>query len=965
MTVFRIAVVGALGAAIAGMSPAAAQQPIQLRRPVMPIAPMAQSGPPDLIVENVREEGGAILADVRNAGPGDAGPTKIAIYARGGGRVEQDFAGLRAGTARTVRFDRPEGASAVQVMIDPANAIVEANEGNNRPAALALGAPAVAAGDPGTSRSPPIGRDPAAGRPPVFVGRDTGTGRPPNMIGRRPPPVDAPPVATPPVGANPTPVGRRFAEIDSGPIDEIVPPGVNVVARRGQVTLRPAGFRATMQTMQPVRAPLTVANLRANPVQKLGRTTVDFRPFLNNPQALVNVAQRLRQSGLADVRVDKLEAIEVRQGLVIRSFLNYNLRPGACRDSTRRGQVARTGIRCATQMSPAARAAAFANPNDPRFVADPGQRAIKLKEAAAEAAKLDAETALAVTAFKAQLADPAAKAELVAGLGAQAVQELTALDDTALAGELVNSGDTKVEQVAFIPTEDEAEKTPPKKKLSQPPPLELPKPYEEEFDMGSHVFLTGFTLGREHEWKQRVEKSIKWCLVGCKKTYYAEVYAGFKYGFGLRFPIRWDGKVKFKRDNGKDTAVMRGNMTPFNGESADYVAAGLPSYQVFGGKELVAEMGAHAGFGVNVPFYPKLAVDFAVEKDFTEGLPPPITNGQFTPPAPGAPMVVEVPFPDLDLIGGRANFGAFGAKVFPAVKVTVGAEKLRFNVVDQNGGGTIEYATSGSELTLRTNPQNSSIAFRVEDPLYTLSFGVEPGIVARLFIDLGVWGNSWDWPVWFPQLKMTLPPGGLSFSCHDGTTCSRSFRFEPAVKTSALDDKVQIWAVGFEQKWLPQCFDEICQFGVRFVRLGTALNARQNLSTLANPSQLAYELGVLYKQADKDAGTIVLEAQARKAQSTSNAWGQLAQAIWTKQCADKRCYDDVSVIAAGMGPRAAELRKAYPEESDLKVQGMVNKEAGPKFKAAVEASKLRVASNALMKGLNANPLPKQNLPPIK
>lgn len=700
-----------------------------------------------------------------------------------------------------------------------------------------------------------------------------------------------------------------------------------------------------MMLSLPVIRPLSIPALRQNPRTRLGSADVNFKPMFDNPMALINIAQKLRSiPQLAEVRVDKLEAVEVRQGLVIRSFLNYSLKPGACRDAARRIQVAATGLRCAVQISAAARAAAFASPTNARYVSDPGLRATKLAEAKTLADKADAETAQAVASFRAQLNDSTQSAQLAAALGAAEVQQLKAMDDTALAGELINSGETKIEQVAFVPTLDDADKAPPKKKLNQPPPLELPKPLNEEFNIGKNVFLTGFTLGREHEWRERIEKSIKWCFVGCKKTYYAEVYAGFKYGFGLRFPIKFEGKVKFVRENGKDSAVMVADMTPFDGSAADYAAAGLPSYQIFDGKELIAEVGAKAGFGANLPFYPTIAVDFAVEKDFTDALPAPITNGQFTPPAPGAPIVFVKNFDDFDLIGGLANFGAFGAKLFPAVKVTVGSEMLKFNIVDQNSGSTIPFTQSGAAVNLRTNPQNSAIAFKVEDPLYTLTFGVEPGIVARLFIDLGVWGNNWDWPVWFPDLKVTLPPEGLTFSCHDNTTCSRSFKFEPKVTSSASDDEIQIWAVNYEKKWLPLCIDDTCSFAIRLVRLGTVGLLKKDAAMVATGNGVS--VGYSYKgAAEKDAAAIVLDAQARKAQSTSNAWAQLAQGVWTKHCADKQCYDDIKAIAAMMGPRASVLRKLFPEDSDLKVQGMVNKEFGPKFKLAVQMSKTRILAS--------------------
>jgi hypothetical protein len=56
-----------------------------------------------------------------------------------------------------------------------------------------------------------------------------------------------------------------------------------------------------------------------------------------------------------------------------------------------------------------------------------------------------------------------------------------------------------------------------------------------------------------------------------------------------------------------------------------------------------------------------------------------------------------------------------------------------------------------------------------------------------VFVDVAVWSDQWAWPVLFPQLAISLPPGGLNFSCHANTTCV--IDFQPAY--NAATGKVQ------------------------------------------------------------------------------------------------------------------------------------------------------------------------------
>jgi len=246
----------------------------------------------------------------------------------------------------------------------------------------------------------------------------------------------------------------------------------------------------------------------------------------------------------------------------------------------------------------------------------------------------------------------------------------------------------------------------------------------------------------------------------------------------------------------------------------------------------------------------------------------------------------------------------------------------------------------------------------VEDPIYNASLDLTPGITARLFIDLAVWGTHWDWPIWFPQMTIQLPPGGKDFACHLGTVCSREFAMTPKGYSDPFALDLEEWGKKFDAQWLPQCADETCRFGIRFVRSGMIFYGKQQYDGAiklidqakpADPAKAMTEskaniMAAVVAKAGPQAQAVILEGQARKAEAASNGWAQLAQAVWTKQCMDKQCYDEVKTLAAQMGPRAAAVRKANPDESDLKVQSIVNKEVGPKFSKAVADSKVRAAT---------------------
>ena len=87
---------------------------------------------------------------------------------------------------------------------------------------------------------------------------------------------------------------------------------------------------------------------------------------------------------------------------------------------------------------------------------------------------------------------------------------------------------------------------------------------------------------------------------------------------------------------------------------------------------------------------------------------------------------------------------------------------------------------------------------------YNLGFIVTPGVDAHAFIDISVWSDSWDFPVWFPAVAVTLPPGGIDFSCHSGTVCRRDYVYAAAASSDPTANLGDLTVKSDDSPPLPQ-----------------------------------------------------------------------------------------------------------------------------------------------------------------
>lgn len=561
----------------------------------------------------------------------------------------------------------------------------------------------------------------------------------------------------------------------------------------------------------PIRRQLPIAAIRAVPQVSLGSATVNFTPVLQNPAALFNVANRLRNlPQLAKVERDEADVVEIDEGLLVRSALKYTVQPGACANPASRSQLEAAGNSCFRQSNGFQRISALSNPQSGNFIADPAARAAAIANYRSAISADNSELRARAAEARASISDPARRTALVAKLGAAEAQRIANLSEDQLVEEMVNAGEVEVEQVLFVP---KAESTMSFPRLTAIAPMAFDPAFMQRVgvgrtqaimnalanpavqqaleaqnarsqpmakDIGPYVFLTGFTLGKHYEWQTRVQYKVDPCryipfVDSCKKTYYIEPYAKLGYGFGLRFPVEVTGHYSYPAYPGQtDKARVSLTYRPINGSSEQYLDSGLDQDKLFEGKELVAEFEATAGFRYKVPFKQG---DFSIgiARDFTDGLPAPFANGQFRPPTPGTAGIeaFKRTFTEFDLLGGQGNYGFAGVTVYPAIRVDLTSSKLDLTLVDRGVDREFTISHSGHARVVSVDDTGmSKIAFG--NPVYNLSFKVTPGIEAHAFVDVAVWEKDWSWPVWFPEIGVELPPGGVDFACHAGTRCLRN-----------------------------------------------------------------------------------------------------------------------------------------------------------------------------------------------
>ena len=578
---------------------------------------------------------------------------------------------------------------------------------------------------------------------------------------------------------------------------------------------------------KPAVRSYTFEALRAQPIISLGTHRINMAPMFNNPHSLVNMAGRLAKLPQhLQVTLNTSEVKEVAEGLVIHNELSYHILPGQCTNPASRQAIVAAGAHCLSRIPLNAHLAAFSQPGAKQFIADPARRAQAIAKFQSNYLTQEAQVNKNIADLRARLANPATRAQFVAKAGEAEVRRVSMLTDEQIKDEATNSASIRMTETLFVPRNPSAtprenvramglaKNTP---YASQPvmaglqttatnhqaytmgvtqaqpgsggSPAQSTTPSVEDKDLGTDYWLTGFTIAHNYEWTQTFGGSINPCvLFDCTLNFYVTPYAGFEYGFGMRFPI--ETQLHYHREvaaNGTAQATVTATtIQPIAGTSDQWQKTGLDMKDYyFNGQELVAQAYAYAGLDYDISGLgtktsnPPDQVDVKIGQDFTQFLPVPFKGGHFTPPTPGQGPTWSDPyiFTQLDLLNGYGNFGVIGAQVYPALRFGLSSNALTFNLTDAIGGQTTQISAPGQVVPVATSKNHfHSTDFSLSNPNYNLELDIEPGIDLHLFINLAVWSDSWDPILWFPQLEVKIPDGGITFHCHDGTICAREYQ---------------------------------------------------------------------------------------------------------------------------------------------------------------------------------------------
>ncbi|QCS51101.1 hypothetical protein FEK30_16455 (plasmid) [Picosynechococcus sp. PCC 11901] len=288
----------------------------------------------------------------------------------------------------------------------------------------------------------------------------------------------------------------------------------------------------------------------------------------------------------------------------------------------------------------------------------------------------------------------------------------------------------------------------------------------------THYLVNGFTWGSGREWRHRIGDCID--LFFGDVCVYAEPYASLGYGLGLRIPLQLDLTVDrtIQVANNQLTAFSPTvDLTPIDGNANTYQAAGIPSDQIFGGQEIVAEVQGTVGVRCDLEVWScgnnrKLGIGV----DLTDYLS---SGGNMTPPAPGQSFSIgEVWSPDVT--GGTLNYGIVGATFHLGSQLNMVGQDLEMLaqfppvVGPNNGTHTVEQFPA----TYQPLVFNNNSFFRIYEPTYQANWNIIPGmkVKAWLGVDIGVayLGAKTDRTWWFEDLSIESP--NFTFTSHADTT---------------------------------------------------------------------------------------------------------------------------------------------------------------------------------------------------
>jgi hypothetical protein len=282
----------------------------------------------------------------------------------------------------------------------------------------------------------------------------------------------------------------------------------------------------------------------------------------------------------------------------------------------------------------------------------------------------------------------------------------------------------------------------------------------------SAPLITGFTWDKDEKWSKTKRTCVglgDWC-----SRYWITAYYQYSFVFGLRIPLLLEVESSNVRedDEGTHTGEVTFNLTPFNGDSDDYAAAGMPDGQIYSGREALASLchrggGCGAGLKGDLPGpNPYLPYRVHVEeinllhKAFSRGL---IREGEINPPDVGAEQMLGVKEIDFDLMGEMVSLGVVGAEILPLLRLDMGGQSKTLGISygrDTECAGSPQHSFrwdgTGDKTNAFTIYENSRDAFLYK-PSYTFDLTLKLGLEPALWVDFGIWDDRWSFSrIWLP-----------------------------------------------------------------------------------------------------------------------------------------------------------------------------------------------------------------------
>jgi len=319
-----------------------------------------------------------------------------------------------------------------------------------------------------------------------------------------------------------------------------------------------------------------------------------------------------------------------------------------------------------------------------------------------------------------------------------------------------------------------------------------PRPNSGKWLIDEKTYLTGFTFGDSFYWSEHFQATIDYG-VGTENIE-LQPFASAYYGLGVRFPLSVKTELTYTTSRPKK-ADLTFKVEPFNGNADHYRETGLPSRFMFDGKEIVAEAGAEAGLLYQLPVIGFGRPVVSKKVDFTSYLPGELKGGDFIPPTSSPIPLGDVTIP-IDLLGGVGSYyiddiGGIDITANPSLTIGLSSPNRGIKVKDFNNNNRVS-VISASNTSTRINLNNDYKArFKVQEPYYSISLSLYPGLKVNGRIGLAGWSQNIGSHIRFPSLGIDIPSGGIPFSCHRGTICSRTYNFDARTGAARQSDQEQ------------------------------------------------------------------------------------------------------------------------------------------------------------------------------